>query len=162
MIEEYLRKEKTHKHLIFVLNKVDLVPTWVTQRWVAVLSQEVGDFILCCDLLVIFMHMFQVPTIAFHASLNHPFGKGALINLFRQLAKVHCLFSSTSSANLAKLEILIMTAVFRFTRLPSRYLLGSLGIQTQVHIFCVKLFTKIPFKRGFICRKELGDQCPQI
>ena len=67
MIEEYLRKEKTHKHLIFVLNKVgvvkitvinlyciykiialifllykvDLVPTWVTQRWVAVLSQEV-------------------------------------------------------------------------------------------------------------------------
>jgi len=70
MIEEYLRKEKTHKHLIFVLNKVDLVPTWVTQRWVAVLSQE-------------------VPTIAFHASLNHPFGKGALINLFRQLAKVH-------------------------------------------------------------------------
>ena len=45
MIEEYLRKEKTHKHLIFVLNKVDLVPTWVTQRWVAVLSQEVGDFI---------------------------------------------------------------------------------------------------------------------
>merc|ERR1719216_781647 len=70
MIEEYLRKEKTHKHLIFVLNKVDLVPTWVTQRWVAVLSQE-------------------VPTIAFHASLNHPFGKGALINLFRQLAKLH-------------------------------------------------------------------------
>ena len=43
MIQEYLRKEKTHKHLIFVLNKVDLVPTWVTQRWVAVLSQEVGD-----------------------------------------------------------------------------------------------------------------------
>ena len=42
MIEEYLRKEKTHKHLIFVLNKVDLVPTWVTQRWVAVLSEEVS------------------------------------------------------------------------------------------------------------------------
>merc|ERR1719318_990588 len=70
MIEEYLRKEKTHKHLIFVLNKVDLVPTWVTQKWVAILSQE-------------------FPTIAFHASLNHPFGKGALINLFRQLAKLH-------------------------------------------------------------------------
>merc|ERR1712142_170132 len=59
-----------HKHLLFVLNKVDLVPTWVTQKWVAILSQE-------------------FPTIAFHASLNHPFGKGALINLFRQLAKLH-------------------------------------------------------------------------
>ena len=70
MIEEYLKREKQHKHLIFVLNKVDLVPTWVTQKWVATLSAE-------------------YPTIAFHASLNHPFGKGALINLFRQLAKIH-------------------------------------------------------------------------
>merc|ERR1719412_2324337 len=70
MIEEYLKKEKQHKQLLFVLNKVDLVPTWVTQKWVAVLSQE-------------------YPTIAFHASLMHPFGKGALINVFRQLGKLH-------------------------------------------------------------------------
>merc|ERR1712059_142381 len=70
LIEKYMKEEKPHKHLIFVLNKVDLVPTWVTQKWVATLSSE-------------------YPTIAFHASLNHPFGKGALINLFRQLAKLH-------------------------------------------------------------------------
>jgi len=70
MVEEYLQKEKAHKHLLFVLNKVDLVPTWVTQKWVATLSQE-------------------VPTIAFHASLMHPFGKGALINVLRQLGKLH-------------------------------------------------------------------------
>uniref|UniRef100_A0A1I8P4P6 Nucleolar GTP-binding protein 2 n=1 Tax=Stomoxys calcitrans TaxID=35570 RepID=A0A1I8P4P6_STOCA len=69
-IEEFLRKEKPHKHLFFILNKVDLVPVWVTQRWVAILSSE-------------------YPTIAFHASLQHPFGKGALINLFRQLGKLH-------------------------------------------------------------------------
>lgn len=69
-IEEFLRKEKPHKHLFFILNKVDLVPVWVTQRWVAILSAE-------------------YPTIAFHASLQHPFGKGALINLFRQLGKLH-------------------------------------------------------------------------
>ena len=37
-IEEYLKKEKAHKHLVLVLNKVDLVPTWVTQKWVAILS----------------------------------------------------------------------------------------------------------------------------
>ena len=93
MIEEYLRKEKTHKHLIFVLNKVDLVPTWVTQRWVAVLSQEVSVTNPCCpNIIYIFILLSQVPTIAFHASLNHPFGKGALINLFRQLAKVIELF----------------------------------------------------------------------
>lgn len=29
-IERYMKKEKPFKHLIFVLNKCDLVPTWVT------------------------------------------------------------------------------------------------------------------------------------
>lgn len=69
-VEKFLREEKPHKHLIFILNKVDLVPNWVTQRWVAILSAE-------------------YPTIAFHASLTHPFGKGSLINLLRQFAKLH-------------------------------------------------------------------------
>ncbi|XP_011564122.3 nucleolar GTP-binding protein 2 [Plutella xylostella] len=69
-VENFLKKEKPHKHLIFILNKVDLVPNWVTQRWVAILSSE-------------------YPTIAFHASLTHPFGKGSLINLLRQFAKLH-------------------------------------------------------------------------
>uniref|UniRef100_U5EVC1 Nucleolar GTP-binding protein 2 n=1 Tax=Corethrella appendiculata TaxID=1370023 RepID=U5EVC1_9DIPT len=69
-IEQFLRKEKPHKHLFFILNKVDLVPIWVTQRWVAILSAE-------------------YPTIAFHASMTHPFGKGTLINLLRQIGKLH-------------------------------------------------------------------------
>ncbi|XP_065082244.1 nucleolar GTP-binding protein 2 [Ochlerotatus camptorhynchus] len=69
-IEGFLKKEKPHKHLFFILNKVDLVPIWVTQRWVALLSKE-------------------YPTIAFHASMTHPFGKGALINLLRQIGKLH-------------------------------------------------------------------------
>jgi nuclear GTP-binding protein len=30
-IERYLKKEKPHKQLIFVLNKCDLVPTWVCE-----------------------------------------------------------------------------------------------------------------------------------
>jgi nuclear GTP-binding protein len=29
-VENHIRKECPHKHLIFVLNKCDLVPTWVT------------------------------------------------------------------------------------------------------------------------------------
>ncbi|XP_075577929.1 nucleolar GTP-binding protein 2 isoform X1 [Pelecanus crispus] len=69
-VESYLKKEKHWKHLIFVLNKCDLVPTWATKRWVAVLSQE---------------H----PTLAFHASLTNPFGKGAFIQLLRQFGKLH-------------------------------------------------------------------------
>ena len=69
-IEKYLKTEKPHKHLMFILNKVDLIPTWATQRWVAILSAE-------------------YPTVAFHASMTHPFGKGSLINLLRQFAKLH-------------------------------------------------------------------------
>ncbi|MCI4373977.1 hypothetical protein PGIGA_G00000700 [Pangasianodon gigas] len=69
-IETYMKKEKPWKHLIFVLNKCDLVPTWVTKRWVAVLSQE-------------------YPTLAFHASLTNSFGKGSLIQLLRQFGKLH-------------------------------------------------------------------------
>ena len=69
-VEAYIRKEKSHKQLIFVLNKVDLVPTWITQRWVKTLSAE-------------------YPTMAFRSSLTHPFGKGSLINLLRQFGKLH-------------------------------------------------------------------------
>ncbi|RKP07398.1 NUC091 domain-containing protein [Thamnocephalis sphaerospora] len=69
-VETYLSKEAQHKHLIFVLNKCDLVPTWVTARWVKILSRE-------------------YPTLAFHASINNSFGKGALIQLLRQFGKLH-------------------------------------------------------------------------
>merc|ERR1712137_441840 len=69
-IEEHMRKERKHKQLIFVLNKCDLIPTWATARWVKTLSK---DF----------------PTLAFHASITNPFGKGALIQLLRQFARLH-------------------------------------------------------------------------
>ncbi|KAI9303271.1 NUC091 domain-containing protein [Cunninghamella echinulata] len=69
-VEDYIRKEKPHKHIIFVLNKVDLVPTWSTARWVATLSKD-------------------CPTIAFHASINNSFGKGSLIQLLRQFSSLH-------------------------------------------------------------------------
>ena len=32
-VEKYLKHEAKHKHLVFVLNKCDLVPTWVTVRF---------------------------------------------------------------------------------------------------------------------------------
>ena len=50
-----------------MLNKCDLVPTWATARWIQKLSKV-------------------APTLAFHAHLTRPFGKGNLINLLRQLA----------------------------------------------------------------------------
>jgi nuclear GTP-binding protein len=70
MIEKHIRDNAPHKHLVFVLNKIDLVPNWVAKRWMGELAKD-------------------RPTIAFHASLTHAFGKGALISLMRQFGKLH-------------------------------------------------------------------------
>ena len=45
------------------------VPSWVTKRWLHYLSRE-------------------FPVLAFHASITNPFGKGALLSLLRQLARL--------------------------------------------------------------------------
>jgi len=65
MLEREIRKNRPGKHIVLLLNKVDLVPTWSTRRWVQVLTKE-------------------FPTLAFHASITNPFGKNALLNLLRQ------------------------------------------------------------------------------
>ena len=70
MIERHIRDNASHKHLIFILNKIDLVPNWVAKRWMGELAKD-------------------RPTIAFHASMTHAFGKGALISLLRQFGKLH-------------------------------------------------------------------------
>ncbi|XP_018653009.1 putative gtp binding protein [Schistosoma mansoni] len=69
-IEKYLKTEKPHKHFIFIINKVDLVPVWITKRWKAILSEE-------------------YPTLIFHADMTKPLGKVALMGLLRQLASLH-------------------------------------------------------------------------
>lgn len=69
-VEAYLKKEAPHKHLIFVLNKCDLVPPRITAKWVQALSAD-------------------YPCLAFHASITNPFGKGSLIQLLRQFSRLH-------------------------------------------------------------------------
>ena len=60
---------RRQKHVVLLLNKVDLVPTWVTRRWVQELMKE-------------------FPTLAFHASITNPFGKNSLLNLLRQFGNL--------------------------------------------------------------------------
>ncbi|EGX54161.1 hypothetical protein AOL_s00004g194 [Orbilia oligospora ATCC 24927] len=69
-VEQYMSKECPHKHLVFVLNKCDLVPTGVAAAWVRHLSKD-------------------YPTLAFHASINNSFGKGALIAILQQFGSLH-------------------------------------------------------------------------
>lgn len=69
-LENFMKRQCKHKHMVFLLNKADLVPTWVSSRWLRVLSRE-------------------YPTLIFHSSLTNAFGKGSLINLLRQFKVLH-------------------------------------------------------------------------
>lgn len=70
-LEEFMAKETPHKHLIFLINKCDLVPKWVVEKAVRRLSRE-------------------RPTLAFRASTeNNAFGIDQLIALLRQFQILH-------------------------------------------------------------------------
>lgn len=69
-LESFMKRQCAHKHMVLLINKADLVPTWVSTRWLRALSKE---------------H----PTLIFHSSLTNPFGKGSLINLLRQFKALH-------------------------------------------------------------------------
>lgn len=69
-VENHINKNCPTKHMIFVLNKVDLVPTYVTKKWIIFLSKI-------------------APTIAFTAKIDKPFGKHSLIRLLRQFDTFH-------------------------------------------------------------------------
>lgn len=69
-VEKHLARNCKLKHVVYLLNKTDLVPTSVTAEWVKYLSA---------------LH----PTIAFRADINRPFGREALTNLLRQFDSFH-------------------------------------------------------------------------
>ncbi|KGN52399.1 nuclear/nucleolar GTPase 2 [Cucumis sativus] len=68
-LERHLKEHCKHKHVVLLLNKCDLIPAWATKGWLRVLSKE-------------------YPTLAFHASINKSFGKGSLLSVLRQFARL--------------------------------------------------------------------------
>ncbi|XP_039125457.1 nuclear/nucleolar GTPase 2 [Dioscorea cayenensis subsp. rotundata] len=68
-LEKHLKEQCKHKHMVLLLNKCDLIPAWATKGWLRVLSKE-------------------YPTLAFHASINKSFGKGSLLSVLRQFARL--------------------------------------------------------------------------
>lgn len=68
-LEKHLKENCKHKHMVLLLNKCDLIPAWATKGWLRVLSKE-------------------YPTLAFHASINKSFGKGSLLSVLRQFARL--------------------------------------------------------------------------
>eukprot|EP00375_Theileria_parva_P002595 XP_765275.1 hypothetical protein [Theileria parva strain Muguga] len=68
-LENYMKKHKSSKVLILLMNKCDLVPSWVTAAWIKHLNRE-------------------ITTVAFHASVKNPFGKNTLIQLLKQYSQL--------------------------------------------------------------------------
>ncbi|WOL14407.1 nuclear/nucleolar GTPase 2 [Canna indica] len=68
-LEKHLKEHCSHKHMVLLLNKCDLVPAWATKGWLRLLSKE-------------------YPTLAFHASINKSFGKGSLLSVLRQFSRL--------------------------------------------------------------------------
>lgn len=69
-VEQFIKKNAPHKHIVLLLNKCDLIPTYASAAWIKILSKE-------------------YPTLAFHASIANPFGKPALFQILRQFDSLH-------------------------------------------------------------------------
>ncbi|KAF7457928.1 Nucleolar GTP-binding protein 2 [Cryptosporidium felis] len=68
-IENYITNECKQKYILFVLNKVDLIPKWVINKWISFYGN-------------------LRPTIAFHSSITNSFGKRTLFHVLRQYASL--------------------------------------------------------------------------
>lgn len=84
---DYIQREKSHKQVVLVINKCDLVPNWVTVCHL--LFMNLSQYLSRLQARYIQHLTPKYPTIAFHASQNHPFGKGSLIQLLRQFSQLH-------------------------------------------------------------------------
>jgi nuclear GTP-binding protein len=69
-MEEFMVKETPHKHLVFLINKVDLVPRWVVEKAIRRLSRE-------------------RPTLAYRASTTVCFGYDQFLSLLKQYQVLH-------------------------------------------------------------------------
>lgn len=87
-VEAYLAKEKRGKKVVYILNKVDLVPGWVAVRLSSTLCFGARSLPQYSVLQARWVKVLSKthPTIAFHASINNSFGKGSLIQLLRQFS----------------------------------------------------------------------------
>ena len=90
-IENHIKKNASHKHMVIVINKCDLVPDWVRLPSCSVLPSALIFVFLYCKVTRKWVKILSAsfPTLAFHASLTNSFGKGALISLLRQFSKLH-------------------------------------------------------------------------
>lgn len=101
-VVEYLRKEKAHKHLVYVLNKVDLVPTWATVSRIEtyILGLQVPRFPLLFHSAIIYFSFYFPP----HSTL-----KSSLFARLGTHTRLVCYESGRTSALSAKPRPLVLS-----------------------------------------------------
>ncbi|CCW61348.1 unnamed protein product [Phytomonas sp. EM1] len=119
-LEDYMRREKKYKHFVLVLNKCDLIPLWATARWLQILSKN-------------------YPTIAFHASINHPFGKGNIISLLRQFSKLH----NTTHRGSKRTKIPISVGIIGYPNVGKSSLINTLRRKSVCKVAPIPGETKV-------------------
>lgn len=96
---DYLKKEKSHKQIIFVLNKCDLIPTWAT------VSSLTRFFCSSVSLLFCFIchSMYQVkplcPSLRDLPGMRDCYGRGRLICFFLLFLLVRYVCFGTQERN---------------------------------------------------------------
>lgn len=137
-IEEHMRKAKKHKHFVFILNKCDLIPLWATARWLQILSKE-------------------APTIAFHASVEHPFGKGNLISLLRQFSRLHNVTHRGSKRTKTPISI----GVIGYPNVGKSALINTLKRKTVCRVAPIPGETKV-WQYVMLTRSIFMIDCPGV
>lgn len=93
-IESFMKKEKQHKHLIFVLNKCDLVPTWVTvSNKLCGQRIHVGAICASWQIETIFILVFSPCLMCFTTLLNQYLTVFFEIELVWLSQKIFCSFT---------------------------------------------------------------------
>ena len=93
-IESFMKKEKQHKHLIFVLNKCDLVPTWVTvSNKLCGQRIHVGAICASWQIETIFILVFSPCLMCFTTLLNQYLTVFFEIELVWSSQKIFCGFT---------------------------------------------------------------------
>ncbi len=128
-VERYLKKEKSHKHMIFVLNKCDLVPTWVTVCMVT----------RCCESHFLRPFPSPFPLLPHSSPSTFPSTPPSIVSCIPQCFTVSHPFIFSCNTTF-KVRIHIPEMAMTCIRYESGRTINPTLASSFTHVFCQKVF----------------------